>query len=186
MGGRHSTEVAFALLTQPSWFRFSHLTAGKNRTQKLLLWEPAVLKFIRCQCTQSKNLKKYFDGTFFQTSWHFFQFGSFCHLCSSQSCGRDIKGIKIQSQIFSFCNSFQNLPRNWALLLFVHSVDAVAIVWEVPTWSSQGFESRPLIFYLDRATIHDLRISWRILIRLAWFLAQLPGKSNLLLIRSTF
>ena len=34
LGGRHSTEVAFALLTQPSRVRFSHLTASKNRTQK--------------------------------------------------------------------------------------------------------------------------------------------------------
>ena len=29
-GGRHSTEEAFALLTQPSRVRFSHLTAGKK------------------------------------------------------------------------------------------------------------------------------------------------------------
>ena len=34
-GRRHSTEVAFALLTQPSRVRFSHLTAGKNRTQRV-------------------------------------------------------------------------------------------------------------------------------------------------------
>ena len=28
-GARHNTEVAFTLLTQPSWFQVSHLTAGK-------------------------------------------------------------------------------------------------------------------------------------------------------------
>ena len=35
LGGRHSTEEALALLTQPSRVRFPHLTAGKikNRTQ---------------------------------------------------------------------------------------------------------------------------------------------------------
>ena len=29
LGGRHSTEEAFALLTQPSQVQFPHLTAGK-------------------------------------------------------------------------------------------------------------------------------------------------------------
>ena len=34
-GGGHSTEVAFALPTQPSWVRFCHLTAGEKSNSKL-------------------------------------------------------------------------------------------------------------------------------------------------------
>ena len=60
LGGRHSSEEAFALLTQSSRVRFPHLTAGKNRKSKskpkILLWEPAVL-IARCQRTRRKNKK---------------------------------------------------------------------------------------------------------------------------------
>ena len=54
-GGRHSTEVAFALLTQPSgcWYK-------SKSNPKSLLWEPAVPKNLFGVCAlrvRTKNLK---------------------------------------------------------------------------------------------------------------------------------
>ena len=58
LGGWQSTEVAVALLTQPSRVRFWNLTAGKMLPPKLFRWEPAILKKFQCQCTRRKNKKQ--------------------------------------------------------------------------------------------------------------------------------
>ena len=58
MGGRHSTEVAFALLTQPSRVRFL-CQLVKNRIQSSSLLRTCRSKFVRCRRTRKRErLKK--------------------------------------------------------------------------------------------------------------------------------